>query len=112
MEFIGIEATRGARCRTNANAAGYEGRALFVGDGVLVHRQAHGFKKLLCILAGNVSWSKVYQNQVIVGAARYQTQTAFHHAFAHSSTVLNHVFHVRLEFGLQGLAESKGIPRN
>ena len=25
MEFIGIEATRGARCRTNANAAGYEG---------------------------------------------------------------------------------------
>ena len=46
---------------------------------------------------------------MIVGAARYQTQTAFHHAFAHSSTVLNHVFHVRLEFGLQGLAESNGL---
>ena len=45
MEFIGIEATRGARCRTNANAAGYEGRALFVGDGVLVHRQAHGLQE-------------------------------------------------------------------
>ncbi len=112
MEFIGIETTRGTRRGANANTAGYEGRTLFIGDSVLVHRQAHGFKKLLCVFAGNVGRSKVYQNQVIVGAARYQTQAAFHHAFTHRCAVLNHVFHIRLELGLQSLAESNGLCRN
>ncbi len=109
LELVCIEAAGGAGGGAHADAAGHEGRAGLVGDGVLVHGKAHALEQLLCFLAGDVGGGEVDEHQMVVGAAGNQAKAALNHALAHCGAVGDDVLDVGLELGLQRLAEGNGL---
>ena len=76
LKSLGIEAARGSRRRAHANAARHKRAAGLVGNGVLVHGKTDAFKQFFGVLTGHVGRREIDQAQVVVGAARHQTQAA------------------------------------
>ena len=95
VEIFGIEAARGSSRRAHANAARHKRAAGLVGNGVLVHGKADAFKQLLASLPVTSAGVGSTKAQVVVGAARHQTQAAIDKAIGHRGTVLHHVIDVR-----------------
>lgn len=96
--FVGIKAARGNRRAAYAHAARDAARQRIIGDGVLVGRDAERLEQLLGLLAGDAGRREVDEAEVIVGAARNETQTTFDEALAQGGGVLDDGMRVVGEF--------------
>ena len=103
---------RGAGRGADTDAGGYERRAGFERNRILVDGDAGLVKCLLSRFAGNVAAGEVDQHQVVVGAATGKFESALREPRRQRLGVVYYLLLICLEFRLQGFLESHRLGGN